>query len=144
MFEQYRTRIRRLFEKFPESLWIHYRDASGKEHCVTEDDLFMTMIEAERESRRHVICWMDPLDLEALLAKRPIFNILLLSDGYSPAYRIVSRDPETGELRTLTPEEEAALDAKLAAMTEKEREAYWKDQEAAFVDHMREPKGEEL
>ena len=143
MFEQYRTRIRRLFEKFPESLWIHYRDASGKEHCVTEDDFFMTMIEAERKSRRHVISWMDPLDLEALLAKQPIFNILLLNDGYSPAYRIVSRDPETGELHTLTPEEEAALDAKLAAMTEKEREAYWKDLEAAFVDHMREPKGEE-
>ena len=143
MFEQYRTRIRRLFEKFPESLWIHYRDAPGAEHCVTEDDLFMTMLEAERESRRHVISWMDPLDLEALLAKRPIFNILLLCDGYKPAYKVVMTDPETGELHELTPEEEDAWDAMLAAMTEKEREAYWKAQEAAFLDRTREPKGEE-
>ncbi len=141
MFEQYRTRIRRLLEKLPEGLWIHYRDTSGKEHCVTEDDLFMTMIEAEREDRRHIIEWMDPLDLDALLAKRPIFNVLLLCDGYKPAYKIVVRDPESRELHELTPEEEVAWEEALEAMTEKEREKYWKDQEAAFRDHFR--KGEE-
>lgn len=141
MFEQYRTRIRRLLERLPESLWIHYRDASGVTHCVSEDDLLETMIETQREGKRHVIDWMDPLDLDALLEKKPIFNVLLLCDGYKPAYKIVVRDPESGELHELTPEEEDAHDAMLAAMTEKERETYWKDQEAAFCDHFR--KGEE-
>lgn len=141
MFEQYRTRIRRLLERLPESLWIHYRDASGVTHCVSEDDLLETMIEAQREGKRHVIDWMDPLDLDALLEKKPIFNVILLCDGYKPAYKIVVRDPESGELHELTPEEEDAHDAMLAAMTEKERETYWKDQEAAFRDHLR--KGEE-
>ena len=67
--------------------------------------------------------------------------MILLCDGYKPAYKIVVRDPESGELHELTPEEEDAHDAMLAAMTEKERETYWKDQEAAFRDHLR--KGEE-
>ena len=146
MFEQYRTRIRRLFEKFPESLYIHYKDASGAPHCVSEDDLLLILSAAQREDRKHVIQWIDPLDLEALLAKRPIFNVLLLCDRYTPAYKVVVRDPTTGELHELSPEEQEDLEAMLDAMTEKEREAYWKDQEAAYVDHMKYPyptKGEE-
>lgn len=143
MYEAYRARVKKILAKLPKSITVHYTDDTGKKHCVQDDDFIMKLISAHREGRTGIVKEVDPVDLMALEARSRLYSILLMHDGYKPAYSVIIRDPETGQNRELTEGEEEEMNQTLDAMTETERANYWRQQEALFFEHFGRKKGEE-
>jgi len=135
MYESYRARIKKLFAKLPQRIYVHYVDGTGERRCLSDADLLLTLITAEKGSPQRQIKYIDPIDLAAIEAKNNILSILLMTSGYKPATHVIARDWSTGESHELTEEELEALDQKLGAMTEAERAAYWRAEEQAFFDY---------
>ena len=135
MYERYRIRVKQLLEKLPKGITVHYTDSGGHDHTVSDVEFLLALANAQRDGKKGLVKSIDPVDLTALEAKSRIYSVMLTVDGYKPAYSVIIRDPETGENRELTEEEEDDLNRKLDAMTESERAAYWRQQERLFLEH---------
>ncbi len=146
-YEEYKRRLKVIAGKLPENYLIHYVDYSGRRRIATEPELIAAMCdyyfsreldhalyapEGEKPPPCHYIRSIDTADLIIIESRSPILQLLLMEDSYYPAEHVLERDPATWEQRELSLEELKAYDA----MTETEREAYWKKREAAFFDHM--------
>lgn len=142
-YSEYRKRIQKLVNQLPDRLIIHYMDSSGEERAEREEKFVERLIAHRKRGETGIIKKINPLDLEALTARVPFVHILLMKDGYHPAYGVVTRDPETGALRRLTPEEEEREEKLLEGMSTAEREQYWREREKIFFERFRIDRKEE-